>query len=666
MLKRRSVLSPSLPRVSGPSLGLPIGSIPQWRMGRWGLSLWGYGLGLWLVSPFPALAQPETSADRGQNLPPIDLDLRLDPRLNPLPAFPPQSLDGLMTQTPPSASSDLFLAYPPENHQTSADRIFLIGTADPRQPVTVNGTAIGDRSPAGHFAPSLPLQIGANTFTLRQGNQTLTRTITRLNSQPQIPQTLTFGEGSLTPAGAIARQPGEWVCFGAIAPPAATVEVLLGSLTVPLAEQTQQVTLPSNLAVLTGDNAPQVAAGSGQYQGCTPLTLHPSTLQPQFRLTYQGQTLTTAAPAPLEVLAPAPLLQATLTAPSGTARTGPSTDYSRLTPLPPGTQARITAREGEWVRLDYGDGKNAWIKAGEVEERAVTALPEAIIRSALSQTLTDRTEIRFPLTRPVPVTLTEDGDRLSLTLHTTTAQTDTVYISPDPILASFHWQQPQPQTVTYTFRLTTPHAWGHTLRYEGSTLILTLKHPPQNRSLQGVHIFLDPGHGSENDLGARGPNGYPEKDVALTVSLMLQRELEARGAKVSLSRTGDEDLWPNDRVRLMEQADPHIALSLHYNALPDAGDALGTQGIGAFWYHPQAQDLAQFLHDGLVQRLDRPSYGVFWNNLALTRPSLAPAVLLELGFMINPEEFEWITNDQAQGELVQALADSLEAWLREQ
>jgi len=32
---------------------------------------------------------------------------------------------------------------------------------------------------------------------------------------------------------------------------------------------------------------------------------------------------------------------------------------------------------------------------------------------------------------------------------------------------------------------------------------------------------------------------------------------------------------------------------------------------------------------------------VFWNNLALTRPSVAPAVLLELGFMINPVEFEW-------------------------
>ena len=54
-----------------------------------------------------------------------------------------------------------------------------------------------------------------------------------------------------------------------------------------------------------------------------------------------------------------------------------------------------------------------------------------------------------------------------------------------------------------------------------------------------------------------------------------------------------------------------------------------------FWYHPQAEDLSKFLHDYLVEKGERPSYGVFWNNLALTRPHAAPSVLLELGFMIN-------------------------------
>jgi N-acetylmuramoyl-L-alanine amidase len=146
------------------------------------------------------------------------------------------------------------------------------------------------------------------------------------------------------------------------------------------------------------------------------------------------------------------------------------------------------------------------------------------------------------------------------------------------------------------------------------------------------------------------------------VSKHLRAELERRGAQVSLAREGDEDLWPYDRVDLMAALQPTIALSIHYNALPDNGDALETQGIGTFWYQTQAHDLAHFLHDYLVQNLDRPSYGVFWNNLALTRPSIAPSVLLELGFMINPDEFDWIIDATAQTELVQALADGIEHW----
>jgi N-acetylmuramoyl-L-alanine amidase len=72
--------------------------------------------------------------------------------------------------------------------------------------------------------------------------------------------------------------------------------------------------------------------------------------------------------------------------------------------------------------------------------------------------------------------------------------------------------------------------------------------------------------------------------------------------------------------------------------------------------------LAVFLHHYLVKTLDRPSYGVFWNNLALTRPTVAPAVLLELGFMINPTEFEWITNPQAQEQLADVLAEGITQW----
>ncbi len=565
-----------------------------------------------------------------------------------------------------NSPQDLFLAYPPEDHHTTAPQIFLIGTAAPQGEVLVNGQPV-DRSPAGHFAPSIPLAVGANTVTLRFGTQELTRTITRLDPQPSLPQGLALGENSLSPAVAVARQAGEWVCFGAIAPPGSTLSVAVGREIWPLTElaltEQQAATLPDNGAVLLKNNAPQALTTPGQYQGCGRLN-QGGTLQPRFHLSYQGQSLSQDSPGTLEMIDPQVIRLAEVTAPFGTARIGPSTDYSRLTPLPTGTQAQITGREGDWLRLDYG----AWIKASEVRELGAIAPPQAIIRSALTRSIPGWTEVVFPLTQTVPVTVDQDQDSLTLTLHNTTAQTDTVYIGADGVIDRFQWSQPRPEAVAYTFFFKTPQQWGYRLRYDGTSLILSLKHPPHTdgQSLQGVHVFLDPGHGSANDLGARGPNGYPEKDVALAVSQQVALALEARGAQVSLSRQGDDDLWPQDRVALMDTAAPDLALSLHYNALPDGGDAANTQGIGAFWYHPQSQDLAQFFHDYLTRHLDRPSYGVFWNNLALTRPAFTPAVLLELGFMINPQEFEWITDAQAQGELAQAIAAGVEEWVHRQ
>ena len=68
------------------------------------------------------------------------------------------------------------------------------------------------------------------------------------------------------------------------------------------------------------------------------------------------------------------------------------------------------------------------------------------------------------------------------------------------------------------------------------------------------------------------------------------------------------------------------------------------------------------MQDYLVKNLKRESAGVFWNNLALTRPHIAPSVLLELGFMINPDEFEWITDSQAQEQLASTLAQGISDW----
>ncbi|MEQ9550611.1 MAG: N-acetylmuramoyl-L-alanine amidase [Coleofasciculus sp. G3-WIS-01] len=569
------------------------------------------------------------------------------------------------------AEQPLFVAYPSANHQTTAEQIFLIGTAPPSGDVRVNSQVI-PRSQAGHFAPSFPLELGKNSFTLRYQNQTIQINVTRVDPTPKVPTGLTFAKDSLTPNVDIARLPGELLCFSAIAPPNATVTVNLANQAIPLMAQFQNIQLPPNSAGLIAQNQVGVQSTTGYYQGCATAQIAANLGQPQYQLTLNGKTISQAAPGQISIINPVELEVAEVIVDAGVARTGPSTTYSRLTPLPKGVRATITGREGEWVRLDYG----AWIKAEEVRIVPNTVPPTAMIRSIRARQIPGATEVVFPLSTPVPMSV-QQGDRtFTLTLHNTTAQTDVIRLDDDPLIKRLDWQQITPTQVNYTFNLKSDQQWGYDLRYEGSNLILTLRHPPTVRTqnvevipenalqpLTGIKILLDPGHGGA-ELGARGPTGYPEKDVNLIVSKLLRDQLRQKGATVYMTREADQAVSLGDRVNMINQIKPAIALSIHYNALPDAGDAMNTKGVGMFWYHPQAHNLAVFLQNYLVNQLDRPAYGVFWNNLALTRPHTAPSVLLELGFMINPEEFEWITNPQQQQRLARAIADGVTEWFQ--
>jgi N-acetylmuramoyl-L-alanine amidase len=288
---------------------------------------------------------------------------------------------------------------------------------------------------------------------------------------------------------------------------------------------------------------------------------------------------------------------------------------------------------------------------------------------------------------PVPIEIEQKEDTITLSLHNTTAQTDTIRLDPDPLIKRLDWQQVSPTQVDYTFELNYQQQWGYDVRYEGTNLILSLRHSPRilplatagsmeyvedliegnvieledQKPLENIKILLDPGHGGK-EQGSKGATGYPEKQANLIIAKLVRDELKELGATVYLTREKDEDLSLEARVAMIDKIKPDLAISIHYNALPDDGDAENTQGISTFWYNTQAHAPAMFLHNYLIEKLNRPNAGTFWNNLALTRPHTAPAILLELGFMINPEEFEWITDEQEQEKLAETLAQGIKEW----
>jgi len=562
------------------------------------------------------------------------------------------------------AETSLYLAYPPPKHTTTAAQIFFIGTAPTEGEVVINDQVIS-RSDMGHFAPSFPLKIGENKFILRYQGQTIERVITRLPTQAEITSDLAFAKDSLTPQEDITRLRDELICFGAIAPSDAKITVAIGGETLSLFPQTQQRELVPNQAIYTPTSEYNLPNPTGYYQGCTSFNETGFLGHPIFTLNWRDGELVETGKGEIKIVSPQELEVIRITGDRGVTRTGPGTNYSRLTPLPQGTTAKVTAKEGEWLRLDYG----GWIKASETQIIPHAIPPQSHIRAVTTHTSLNSTEIIFPLEIPIPVTIQQGEQVLTLNLYNMIAQTDTIRFDDHPWLKRLDWQQISPTQVQYQIHFKSEQQWGYNYRYENNNLILTINHPPRISKqrllpLQNITIVLDPGHGGKEN-GSRGPTGYPEKDINLLISQLLAEKLRQKGAVVYLTREDDRELSLQERVDIIQKINPAIALSIHYNALPDGGDAINTMGVSAFWYHPQAHSLAVFIHNHLVNELKRPDYGVYWNNLALTRTHQVPTVLLELGFMINPVEFEWITNPVEQNKLATEISEAISLWFNE-
>jgi N-acetylmuramoyl-L-alanine amidase len=575
--------------------------------------------------------------------------------------------------TPDATSKSLYVSYPPANHQTSADRIFLIGSAPSEGSVSINSKSV-PRSLKGHFASVFNLKVGKNSFEVDYKGQTKTIVVTRSAAAKADTPNDNFDPKSLEPQGDMARMPGELVCFGANAPAKSKVQVNVSGQDIKLQEQTKNIELPDNKSALIDQNQPQAMYGAGQYLGCAIASAAADLGNPTYKLETGNPptTVAQAAPGKVQILSPLNLDIAEVKVEGGITRTGASSDFSRLTPLPKGTKAAITARQtgnnngkqANWVRLDYG----GWMLADQVQiTKGVGVPPKTIVKSVMSKDRNGATDVIFPLQVPVPVTLEQGTSTVTLTLYNTTAQTDIIRFNDNPVVSRLDWKQTTPGVVQYTFNLKSKQQWGYKLKYQGSNLVLSLRHPPKldknnlDKPLTGTKILLDPGHGGA-DSGAVGPNGYTEKDANLYAAKLLANELSMRGASVFLSREVDKSIELSDRQTIIDNLEPTIALSVHHNSLPDGGNP-DTKGFSTFWYHAQAQSLAMYIHNYVVKDTGRPSYGVLWDNLALARPASAPSVLLEWGFMSNPSEFELISDPLEQQKMAKSIANGVTQWL---
>lgn len=213
-----------------------------------------------------------------------------------------------------------------------------------------------------------------------------------------------------------------------------------------------------------------------------------------------------------------------------------------------------------------------------------------------------------------------------------------------------------------------------------------------------VIVAIDPGHGGE-DPGAVGPSGLKEKDVVLSVGLLLRDRINATpGMRAYMTRDGDYFVPLGERVRRARRVQADLLVSIHADAFftPTARGAsvyaLSTQGASstaARWMaeRENASDAVGGINaavsDAQVLRamLDMSTTAQIKDSLQLGSVLLSrlgsvgrlhkrqveqagfavlkapdvPSVLVETAFISNPEEEQRLARVEYQHELAEAL-----------
>ncbi len=190
-------------------------------------------------------------------------------------------------------------------------------------------------------------------------------------------------------------------------------------------------------------------------------------------------------------------------------------------------------------------------------------------------------------------------------------------------------------------------------------------------------IIIDAGHGGE-DGGTQATDGTLEKDINLSIGILLNSLLKEKGFETKLVREGDYLVYDdgcttirekkksdlNNRLKFVNQTPDCILLSIHQNYFQESKYS----GAQVFYSGNNAESskLARIIQDTIrvnIQPENTRQIKESGSEIFLLYNSVAPSVMIECGFLSNYEEAKKLKNIQYQNEIAKAIADGLTEYI---
>jgi N-acetylmuramoyl-L-alanine amidase len=168
-------------------------------------------------------------------------------------------------------------------------------------------------------------------------------------------------------------------------------------------------------------------------------------------------------------------------------------------------------------------------------------------------------------------------------------------------------------------------------------------------------IVIDAGHGGFDRGGIAGQR-VDEKTMNLDVALRLRSVLQASGYRVIMTRDHDVFIPLGTRVAIANSYRDAIFVCIHFNATPRRS----ASGIETYFYSSQSLGLASAIHYYVAGGAPSANRGVRRRGFYVLRNTRIPSVLVECGFLTNPNEAQYAQNSAYRQKLALEIAHGVQ------
>lgn len=181
------------------------------------------------------------------------------------------------------------------------------------------------------------------------------------------------------------------------------------------------------------------------------------------------------------------------------------------------------------------------------------------------------------------------------------------------------------------------------------------------QGIEHAKIVIDPGHGGDDPGAVVTFSEKHEADHTLTTALLLKKELENLGATVILTRESDKSVSLENRAQLSNREKANAFISLHFDSGPNS-NASGTTG---YYFTSTSENLAQTVNKYIARNLTLKSQGTKFQNFLVLRENKQPSILLELGYLNNPDDNKLIESTEYQENISKSIASALKEYFQQ-